>query len=93
MSEDAAMRMAINELYASMNVDIDDWEPEEVNWVSAADPPGQRRYSQTDGPRSTVVIVSEALASDPDFPLEQFLRREFADRLAHQRVIEAEGSP
>ncbi len=91
MSEDVAM--AINELYASMNVDVDDWEAYEVDWESAADPPGYRRYSQTDGPRSTVVTVSEALASDPDFPLEQFLRREFAERLAHQRAIEAEGSP
>ncbi len=54
------------------------------------DPPGYRRYSQTDESRSTAVIVSEALAIDPDFPLEQFLRREFAERLAQLREIEAE---
>ncbi len=88
MSEDAAMRNAINELYASMNVDVDVWEVED--WPSGADPLGYRRYSQTDGSRSTAIIVSEVAASDPGFPLEQFLRREFAERLVHQREIEAE---
>ncbi len=54
-------------------VDTNDWEPGE-----RAGGHNYRLYSRTKGSRRVVVKVSDTVASDPAFPLDTFLKREFA---------------